>query len=302
MNGLDATQSNLNGSQFNSGLSLSNAAFPAQSHPAAAVEPETPPTSLDEMYQVFLQMKSHFNNIMAEKDKTIATLTKRVVSLEESAKKVAKSTPPNGSSSVDEKVITEMKKEYSDNMNTIKATVAAQQKTLENLQQEKRAKNVIITGVPEPEGSPLEIRKKDESTVESIFTAVNCPGVCASRVTRLGRPRNTLGNDSNTVTDAPPPRPLLVTLNTVADARAVTTNRYKLKQNNTFSKVYLKKDEHPLIRKEWNRLRAFAKTEKAAPINVACNIKVDYQKKAVTRNGESILEFVSPFRGAGPNQ
>ena len=162
--------------------------------------------------------------------------------------------------------------------------------------------NLIITGVPEPEGSPLEARKEDESTVESIFTAVECPGVCPSSVTRLGRKRNpSPRNESNAVTEDLPPRPLLVTLNTVAEVRAVTSNGYKLKENNAFRKVYLKRDEHPLIRKEWNRLRTFAKKEKDAPINVGCLIKVDYQKKAVTRDGESILEFVSPFRGAGPN-
>ena len=189
-------------------------------------------------------------------------------------------------------------------MNTIKATVAAQQKTLEDLQQDKRAKNLIITGVPEPEGNSIpDARKKDDSTIESLFTAVGCPGVCASRVTRLGKPRNpTPSNDNpNAEPMPPPPRPLLVTLNSIVDVRAVTSNGHKLKDNNDFNRVYIKKDEHPLVRKEWNRLRAFARTEKAAPINVACNIRVDYKKKAVTRDGEPILEFVSPFRDAGPN-
>ena len=75
-----------------------------------------------------------------------------------------------------------------------------------------------------------------------------------------------------------------------------------MKNNETFSKVYIKKDEHPLVRKEWNRLRDYARTEKAAPINEGKVIKVDYQKKAVARDGEPILNFVSPFRGTGPNQ
>ena len=78
--------------------------------------------------------------------------------------------------------------------------------------------------------------------------------------------------------------------------------RHKLKDNHEYSRVFIKRDQHPLIRKEWNRLREFAKKEKVAPINVGCLIKVDYEKKAVTRDGESICEFQSPFQDAGPNQ
>ena len=295
----------LNQSGAEQNVSLSNAAFSAQSsHEVSLKQPETPPESIGEMYEMFLQMKSYFTKCIAEKDRTIASLTERVVSLEKSVKKVA-SAPANGTASVNETVFTEMKKEYSDNFNTIKATVAAQQKTLEDLQQEKRAKNVVITGVTEPtNGTLFEMRKKDEATVESIFAAVECPGVTACRVTRIGRrldgnstPRNDAAPESS-----PPPRPLLVTFNSAADARAVTSSGHKLKQNNVFEKVYLKKDEHPLIRKEWNRLRIFARKEKAAPINIGCTIKVDYKKKAVTRDGVTILEFVSPFRTAGPSQ
>lgn len=193
-------------------------------------------------------------------------------------------------------------KECSDNLKTIKATVAAQQKTIEDLQKDKRAKNMIITGVPESAGVPSEARKADQAAVESIFTAVECPGVCASRVTRLGKKQEVQGDDADAPRDSPPPpRPLLVSLNTAGDVRAVLTKTYNLKEKNEFKNVYIKRDEHPLVRKEWRRLREFARKEKEAPINAGCIIKIDYQKKAVTRNGESILDFVSPFRSAGPN-
>ena len=55
------------------------------------------------------------------------------------------------------------------------------------------------------------------------------------------------------------------------------------------------------MEKEWNRLREFARKEREAPINVGCTIKIDYKQKVVTRDGETIQEFVSPFRDAGPN-
>ena len=190
-------------------------------------------------------------------------------------------------------------KECSDNLKTIKATVAAQQKTLEDLQQDRRAKNLIITGVPEAPGEPSDTRRIDFNTVESIFTAVECPGICANRVTRLGKKQETPLENSDI---SPTPRPLLVCLNTTNDARTIIKKSSNLKKSSDFKKVYIKKDEHPLVRKEWRRLRDFARKEKAAPINVGCTIKVDYQRRAVTRDGETILEFVSPFRSTGPNQ
>ena len=292
-NTMDTTQ-DLNASHLVADPQFCNAAFQSP----VVIEPETPPTSLEEMYNMFVHMKSYFTHAIKEKDVMIAALSKRVTSLEETAKKTVKSTPKQNTPDSSQ-VITDMKKEYTENMKTIKATVAAQQKTLEDLQHDKRAKNLVITGVPEPEGLPIDARKEDEATIETIFTTVQCPGVCANRVTRLGRKRDPPADGED---GPPPPRPLLVTLNSAVDVRAVMNGRLNLKNNPTFGRVYIKRDQHPLIRKEWNRLREFAKREKNAPINVGCTIKVDYEKKAVTRDGESILAFVSPFRDAGPNQ
>ena len=103
-------------------------------------------------------------------------------------------------------------------MKTMKETVAAQQKTLEDLQQDKRAKNLIITGVPEPEGAqtPVQARQSDQSTVDEILAAVECPGIAPCRVTRIGRKQD-VRNDNQ----QPPPRPLLVSLSSVTDVRSV---------------------------------------------------------------------------------
>ena len=130
-------------------------------------------------------------------------------------------------------------------------------------------KNLIITGVPEPTGPPTDARKADHAAVDSIFAAVECPGVCAYRVTRLGKKQGTQEENGNAPRDSPPPpTPLLVSLNTVGEVRAVLTKSFNLKEKNEFKNVYIKKDEHPLVRKEWRRLRDFARKEKTAPINV----------------------------------
>ena len=105
-----------------------------------------------------------------------------------------------------------------------KATVAAQQKTLEDLQQEKRSKNIVITGVPEPEEgqNPTNAHQADKSTVDEILTAVGCPGIAPCRVTRLGNKRTTGAETETDDNQRPqPPRPLLVTLGSVNDVRSV---------------------------------------------------------------------------------
>lgn len=43
------------------------------------------------------------------------------------------------------------------------------------------------------------------------------------------------------------------------------------------------------------------KTERAAPANVQCTIRVDYPKRTVTRDGKVVCKFVSSFQQLGPN-
>ena len=287
--GLDSSlDPNMSG--IDTGLQLINAAF---TNTAGILGPDTAPSNLEEMYNMFVQMKSSFSIALQEKDAKIDALSKKVEALEEAAKKTVNTKTP-------ENVVTEMK-EYSQHMKTMKAAVAAQQKSLEDLHHDRRSKNLVITGVPEPEGPPVDARKEDQRTTESIFTTVGCPGVSPCHVTRLGKKREVPapGADEDR---PPPPRPLLVTFNSVTEVRSVMKETHKLKDHEQYGRVFIKRDQHPLIRKEWNRLREFAKKEKAAPLNVGCTIRVDYEKKAVTRDGVSILEFVSPFRAAGPNQ
>lgn len=278
---------------------FSNAAFANGTASNFADTPDAPPASVEDLYNLFVGMRSDFVNMIKEKDATIASLTARVASLEKIVKKNETIKTP------DMKMLTEIKEEYSSNMKTIKATVAAQQKTLEDLQHDKRAKNLVITGEHEPSGTSQDERADDGSAVEGILAAIRCSEVKPSQIKRLGAKRDQQpqpnGVARNTQAASPPPRPILVTLNSTADVRLVLSKAHTLKNDATFSSVYVKKDEHPLVRKEWNRLREVARKEKSAPINVRCTIKLDYKKKAVTRDGEVIDEFVSPFQHQDPN-
>ena len=84
---------------------LTNASFANNSTVDAVEETvqETTPTSVEDLYDMFTQMRSEFKNIIREKDAVIASLTVRVESLEKSAKKKVGVNPP------DVKLLTEMK-------------------------------------------------------------------------------------------------------------------------------------------------------------------------------------------------
>ena len=71
----------------------------------------------------------------------------------------------------------------------------------------------------------------------------------------------------------------------------VLKNAKKLKdvgEDSVFSKVFIKADEHPAVRKEMQRLHKVAQSEKEKPENVGVEIIFDRKSRKVTRNGEEI--------------
>ena len=52
-----------------------------------------------------------------------------------------------------------------------------------------------------------------------------------------------------------------------------------------YSKIYVKKDVHPSVRKEWQRLRDAEKTERDRPENVGCVVRLDTRERKLYRDG-----------------
>ena len=83
---------------------LENAAFSGQvSTASAAPQPESPPQTIEEMYALFVRMRSDFNEVIKERDRTISDLTTKVATLEAEVKKK----PTNTADSA--KMMTDMK-------------------------------------------------------------------------------------------------------------------------------------------------------------------------------------------------
>ena len=62
-----------------------------------------------------------------------------------------------------------------------------------------------------------------------------------------------------------------------------------------FNKIYIKKDVHPAVRKENNRLRSREKEEKDKPENVGINFDYDWKNRALLRDGVEIDRYSPQF-------
>ena len=80
-------------------------------------------------------------------------------------------------------------------------------------------------------------------------------------------------------------RPILVTLYQGTDRRVILNHTKNLKSaGEDFKSIYVKKDTHPAIRREWKRLFDAKEEEEKKPENVGVTIMVDTRKRQLLRN------------------
>ena len=156
-------------------------------------------------------------------------------------------------------------------------TLSHHQRMLESIESERRAANVIMTGVPEEQ---LGEANSDIDKVNLVLSAIGQQNVEVKSVERLGAQHQDR---------RPPPggarpyrRPLKVILKNPDDRRGVLDSARRLKTSDAaFRSIYVKKDLHPLVRKEFDRLRGVAKREKERPENQGKNVRYDYKERKV---------------------
>ena len=88
----------------------------------------------------------------------------------------------------------------------------------------------------------------------------------------------------------------MLTVPTKEDVYDIIRNGKKLKDaGEAYKKIYVKRDTHPEVRKEWRRLRETLTLEKARPENVGHQLEMNYKQKCVLRDGVAIDRWQSPF-------
>jgi hypothetical protein len=124
-----------------------------------------------------------------------------------------------------------------------------QQRYLESLEYEKRGKNLVITGLDdndEESGEPVSAR------VGRIFSAINLEDIQIIRAERIGQIEKTDGSPEF----KPRPRPIKVVLQSTSDRQKAVEGGKKLKESRdeTLKKIFIKRDTHIAVRREYGRL------------------------------------------------
>lgn len=136
------------------------------------------------------------------------------------------------------------------------------------LDRRDREMNVVVLGLPE-EGEALDGATTDTDKLNRLWEKIGVGNVqCPSR--RLGVMAD--GQRRN--------RPLLLTIRDRETRSQVLAGAKHLKTSGErYSKIYVKKDVHPGVRKEWRRLREAEEREKERPENAGCNIRLNTKER-----------------------
>ena len=163
----------------------------------------------------------------------------------------------------------------------LRAVVTQQQRFMEQLDSRDRERNLIITGLPEEEAFDGAVN--DQGKCRKVMEVIGAEGV-SLELTRIGKP----GNGRN--------RPILAKTPSKECRDKILENTKALREAGpSYRRIYVKKDVHPAIRKEWKRLRDVETTEKAKPVNQGCTIRLDYKRREVTRDGAMIDKWSPLF-------
>ena len=172
------------------------------------------------------------------------------------------------------KQIQELRKEKE----KIAETLSQHQRMLESIEAERRAANVIMTGVPEDQlgGATTDIEK-----VKLVLSTIGQQAVEVRSVERLGTQQQDRRQTSGPAS-RPYRRPLKVVLKNADSRKDVLDSARQLKTSDAiFRSIYVKKDMHPLVRKEFDRLRGVEKREKERPENRGKTVRYDYRERKV---------------------
>ena len=166
----------------------------------------------------------------------------------------------------------------------IREVIDNHQRYLEKSDSFRRENNVVVFGLQESEN--------DTEKVKEILNSIECTAIEPERVKRLGKVPEQPTAEAATADGSAPRtrnRPLLLSLKSRTERSKILANSSKLKDSNTFGTIYIKKDQTPMERKEWARLRTVLQREKERPENVEFAVKMDYRRRCVMV-GDRVIE------------
>ncbi len=141
------------------------------------------------------------------------------------------------------------------------------QRYLESIEAEKRAANLIITGITEGDFLNNEqVIQSDEDKCAMILETIGMTHVELKHIERLGE-----APEANSIYK----RPVKVVLQDPKVKKLKTAGQQ-------FAGIFIKKDVHPVVRKELNRLREVTRKEKEKPENEGKVVQYEHTTRKVT--------------------
>ena len=163
-------------------------------------------------------------------------------------------------------------------------TIHNQQLFIEAIDAKERKCNLVITGVLEGE---TDTDLTDREKVKEILEAARYSEPFSTEEWELRR----LGQQNERKK-----RPILVKVKNQKQRDGIIDVAKNLKEaREPFSRVYIKKDLHPCIRKEFARLRKREREEKEKAANTATVITYDRKKRVLLRDEVVIDRFFPRF-------
>ena len=241
------------------------------------------------------QLKKHLKDIIRDLNEEKSNPTPNILENEDSATimKLLTSILDEVNNLCQEKIQFKKRIEYLENQTkTLSEAVFQHQRFLEANDSAKRSCNLIITGVPEDDDhvaeavdeNPAERAVSEKDKVSLILKKVEQKeSVNIVEVTRLGKKQG--GNNSR-------PRPLKVVTNNPQERKLVLDSTIKLKHaGQSFSKIFVKKDLHPIVCRELNRLRAVIREEKNKHENAGKSVVYDRETRCLKVDGIVVDRF-----------
>lgn len=176
--------------------------------------------------------------------------------------------------------------EMQSQMNKQAEIIAHQQRFLEVADRRERETRLVVMGVPDDQES-LETATTDEDKLKKVWATIGADfRVCSHR--RLG---HRAGGTNGTK------RPILVDLDSRLIRESILEKTKRLKEaGRPYDRIFIKRDVHPNVRKEWKRLRDAEALERDRPENAGCTIRLDTRERKLYRDDVVIDQWIpQPF-------
>ena len=193
------------------------------------------PHTIAEMHKLFEKMKTNFEARLTQLEQSNKSLVDQIKEKDVEINRLKTA----------EAAHTEALKQQT----VIQKVVDNHQSFLEKTDTYRRECNVVIYGVAES----TEVQDADQ-VVKEVLTEMQCADTVLEKYVRLGKVQEPANPEEGEEQRPRPPRPLLVICKSREDRSKLLTNTHKLKLVERFKKVFVKKDQTPYERKEWNRL------------------------------------------------